>query len=106
MGMVPESHLAVPAVLEPHGEAGLGGAAIVAALDPAIMSRPAAFATGQAGDVYLCHPFLVHTATWPHRGTEPRMAAVVKLEMSGGFALDGSDDSPVARTIVAGLNRS
>ena len=22
-----------------------------------------------AGDVYLCHPFIVHTATWPHRGT-------------------------------------
>jgi hypothetical protein len=22
---------------------------------------------------YLCHPFIVHTATWPHRGTVPRI---------------------------------
>jgi hypothetical protein len=103
MGMMPGSHLAVPDILQPHGRAGLGGAAIVAALEPGVMRGPAAFATGRSGDAYLCHPFLVHTATWPHRGSEPRMAAVVKVETSGGFAIDGSDPSPVARTIVAGL---
>lgn len=106
MGMMPGSHLAVPGVLEPHGEAGLGGAAIVEAFDPAIMSRRADYATGRAGDVYLCHPFLVHTATWPHRGTEPRIAVVVKVEIHGRIELDGSDTSPVARTIVDCLRRS
>ena len=29
-------------------------------------------ATGQAGDVILCHPFLVHAASWPHTGRHPR----------------------------------
>ena len=103
MGLMPGSHLAVPGVLAALGEAGLGGSAIVAALDPAVMCRRPAFATGRAGDAYLCHPFLVHTATWPHRGASPRISAVVKLEMSGGFALDGSDPSPVAAAIVSGL---
>ena len=106
MGIVPGSHLDVPGVLSPMGAGGLGGAAIVAALDPAIMCRRAAFATGEAGDAYLCHPFLVHTATWPHRGDGPRIALVAKVETVGPFAIDGSDDSPVARTIAAGVART
>ena len=53
-------------------------------------------ATGRAGDVYLCHPFIVHTATWPHRGTVPRMMARPAVAIPDGFALDGSDISPVA----------
>jgi len=35
---------------------------------PQLHDRPLAWATGHAGDVYLCHPFIVHAATWPHRG--------------------------------------
>jgi hypothetical protein len=31
-------------------------------------------ATGAAGTVYLCHPFLVHAAQ-PHRGSRPRFMA-------------------------------
>jgi hypothetical protein len=31
-------------------------------------------ATGEAGTVYLCHPFLVHSAQ-PHRGSKPRFMA-------------------------------
>ena len=57
----------------------------------------------RAGDVYLCHPFIVHTATWPHRGTTPRMMAQPAVHVRDGFAVDGSDPSPVARAIVAGL---
>ena len=64
---------------------------------------PAAHATGQAGDICLCHPFIVHTATWPHRGTAPRMIAQPAVHVADGFAIDGSDPSPVARAIVAGL---
>jgi hypothetical protein len=33
-----------------------------------------ALATGAAGSVYLCHPFLVHAAQ-PHRGQRPRFMA-------------------------------
>lgn len=101
--LVPGSHLALPRVLDPHGDCGAGGNTVIAELDPAVLCRRMAFATGQAGDAYLCHPFLVHTATWPHRGVQPRMMVSVKLETAGSFALDGSDASPVARSIVAGL---
>jgi hypothetical protein len=33
-----------------------------------------ALATGAAGTVYLCHPFIVHSAQ-PNRGSAPRMMA-------------------------------
>ena len=36
--------------------------------------RPVVTATGDAGTVYLCHPFLVHAAQ-PHQGKQPRFLA-------------------------------
>jgi hypothetical protein len=54
--------------------------------------------------VYLCHPFVVHTATWPHRGDAPRMMAQPAIEVTDGFGIDGSDPSPVAQAIARGLN--
>ncbi|WP_299364228.1 phytanoyl-CoA dioxygenase family protein [uncultured Paracoccus sp.] len=42
------------------------------------------FATGKAGTVYLCHPFLVHSAQ-PHRGTTPRFMAQPPLLPAGDF---------------------
>jgi hypothetical protein len=97
------SHRYVPAVLAPAGEAGMPGGDVPARLQPSVMCRHTAEATGRAGDVYLCHPFIVHTATWPHRGTGPRMIAQPGIEVPGGFRTDGSDPSPVARAIVEGL---
>jgi hypothetical protein len=46
---------------------------------------------------------MVHTATWPHCGTGPRIIAQPAINVPEGFALDGSDPSPVARAIVRGL---
>jgi hypothetical protein len=97
------SHLFVPPILAPAGEPGLPGNDVSAGLQPSVLCRSAAEATGQAGDVYLCHPFIVHTATWPHRGTVPRLIAQPGVSVPGGFSLDGSDQSPVARAIVRGL---
>jgi len=96
------SHLFVPPVLASAGDTGMAGGAVVERLQPSVLCRRTADATGQAGDVYLCHPFIVHTATWPHRGTAPRMMAQPGVEVPG-FVLDGSDPSPVARAIVSGL---
>lgn len=98
------SHLAVPEFLAPYGEAGTNADADF--WRPSALCLPTAHATGQAGDVFLCHPFLVHTATWPHRGTGPRMIAQPAVHAGDGFTLDGSDPSPVARVIVAGLARA
>ena len=79
------------------------GGDVPARLQPSVPCRRAAEATGRAGDVYLCHPFIVHTASWPHRGTTPRMMAQPGAEVPGGFTLDGSDPSPVAQAIAQGL---
>jgi len=97
------SHLFVPPVLAPAGENGMPGGDVPDGLRPSVLCRRAAEATGRAGDVYLCHPFIVHTATWPHRGTTARMMAQPGVAVPDGFSLDGSDPSPVARAIVRGL---
>ena len=95
------SHLAVPQFLAPYGDVGACADAVF--WRPSALCLPVAHATGRAGDVYLCHPFIVHTATWPHRGAAPRMIAQPAVHVRDGFAIDGSDPSPVAQAIVAGL---
>jgi hypothetical protein len=95
------SHLTVARFLAPYGETGTDADAQL--WYPSTLCRPVTHATGQAGDVFLCHPFIVHTATWPHRGAGPRMIAQPAVGAPGGFALDGTDPSPVARAIVSGL---
>jgi hypothetical protein len=66
--------------------------------------RPEALATGEAGTVYLCHPFLVHSAQ-PHRGTTPRFMAQPPLHLAEPFRLEREDsgDSPVELAIKQGL---
>jgi len=98
------SHLAMPSILEPAGEAGMSGEESISHVPPSVMCRTVVHATGRAGDVFLCHPFIVHTATWPHRGRTPRMMAQPGIYVEDGFAVDGSDRSPVARAIGAGLD--
>jgi hypothetical protein len=95
------SHLAVPEFLAPYGDE--GACANAEFWRPSTLCLPVAHATGSAGDVFLCHPFIVHTATWPHRGTGPRVIAQPAVHVADGFAVDGTDSSPVARAIVAGL---
>lgn len=76
------SHLDVARILEPEGDAGLDARELAGRAEPATAHRPLAYATGRAGDVYLCHPFLVH-AGQPHRGTEPRFLAQPNLSPAG-----------------------
>jgi hypothetical protein len=97
------SHRYAAAALATAGDTGMPGGAVPDLLRPSVLCRTIAEAIGRAGDVYLCHPFLVHTATWPHRGDEPRMMAQPGVEVPDGFALDGTDLSPVAQAIVEGL---
>ena len=66
------SHADVPAALLPYGDDGIN--TLTLQLPSSVGRRPMAFATGNAGDVYLCHPFLVHAAQ-RHRGHEPRFVA-------------------------------
>jgi hypothetical protein len=102
------SHLDVPPFLAPAGERGTSMLALAQALDAAgkldSPQRPLAYATSAAGDVYLCHPFLIHAAQ-PHRGAVPRFMAQPALEPVGPLELDRADGaySPVERAVRRGL---
>jgi len=101
--LIAGSHRYAAAALATRGDTGMPGGDVPGLLRPSTFCRTTAEATGAAGDVYLCHPFIVHTATWPHRGTQPRMMAQPGVHVAEGFTLDGADPSPVARAIVEGL---
>ena len=66
------SHIDMARHLATAGEAGMSHEDMM--LDQMGADRPEALATGEAGDVYLCHPFLVH-AGQRHQGTTPRFMA-------------------------------
>ena len=97
------SHLDVARVLEPAGAAGLSFMQLAERLAPT-ESLPIAHATGAAGTVYLCHPFLVHAAQ-PHRGRRPRFMAQPPLYTAVPFELERADGdySPVEVAIRRGL---
>lgn len=98
------SHLDIPRFLAPYGETGAFFAEATKDLPASTFQRPHAHATGQAGDVYICHPFLVHRATWPHRGVGPRMIAQPEIAHHEPFALqDLSGVCAVERAILRGL---
>jgi Phytanoyl-CoA dioxygenase (PhyH) len=97
------SHLDVPAALAAAGEEGMDFPAVNARL-PNVHQRRMAHATGRAGDVFLCHPFLVHAAD-RHRGSEPRFMAQPPLFWAKPIDLDAPADlgSPVVTAIRIGL---
>lgn len=97
------SHLDVPPLLAPFGDEGTSFATVSRELPASTFDRPSAFATGRAGDVYVCHPFLVHRATWPHRGSRPRAVAQPAVALLRPFTLDGIDPRPVEQAVLAGL---
>jgi hypothetical protein len=98
------SHLDVPRLLAPAGDAGLSYLELAEKLDAAAADRPIEFATGEAGTVYLCHPFLIHAAQ-PHRGSRPRFMAQPPLYPAEPIQLHREDASysPVEIAIRLGL---
>lgn len=100
------SHLDVPRVLSPFGDRGVFFGDVAGDLPASTLQRPRARATGRGGDVYVCHPFLVHRATWPHLGSGPRMVAQPAIALHERFALrDGTDVCAVEKAILRGLER-
>jgi hypothetical protein len=98
------SHLDIARRLAPLGEDGLSLRELAANGFEETSGRAEALATGLAGTVYLCHPFLVHAAQ-PHRGTRPRFLAQPPLLPSQPFSLNRPDGkySPVERAIQMAL---
>src|ERR1700719_447825 len=99
------SHLDVARILAPAGDSGLSARDLVAAEGFAeTAARREVLATGDAGTVYLCHPFLVHAAQL-HRGSRPRFLAQPHLLPAGPFLLNRTDGaySPVEQAIRIAL---
>ena len=78
------SHLLIARQLLPHGERGLTLGELAADNFASTADCKVVLATGEAGTVYLCHPFLVHSAQ-PHRGSRPRFMAQPPLLPRGEF---------------------
>jgi hypothetical protein len=99
------SHLDVPAHLHSYGDEGREWMDLCNAVVPASANRPVALATGAIGDVYLCHPFLVHSAQ-QHRGRTPRFMAQPPLLPTQELELAAAQPSPVAQAVLQGLRIS
>jgi hypothetical protein len=99
------SHLDIARFLAGVGGYGLSLRELVAMPSFAeTAARREVLATGDAGTVYLCHPFLVHAAQ-PHRGSRPRFLAQPPLLPAEPFLLQRADDaySPVEQAIRIAL---
>lgn len=99
------SHLDVPPVLAPYGAGGASVMDVARQVEQASRHRPTVLATGSSGDVFICHPFLVHAAQ-PHKGTGPRFMAQPGIEPLLPLEPAGPLDQlwPVERAIRIGLD--
>ena len=86
------SHLSVARLLAPLGDGGLSMLELARLADADTCAMPEVFATGAAGTVYLCHPFLVHAAQ-THRGATPRFLAQPPLYSRSPLELERTDGS-------------
>ena len=89
------SHFEVARILQPAGDEGLSFMELARAVAQ-LPTREQALAVGEAGTVYLCHPFLVHAAQ-RHHGTRPRFMAQPPLLPRTALTTDGP--SPVEQAI-------
>ncbi|TDD59576.1 phytanoyl-CoA dioxygenase [Kribbella antibiotica] len=98
------SHADAARVLASAGDGGMTSAESGPAIGAASAGRRVVEATGSAGDVYLCHPFLVHAASWPHRGVSPRIITQPGVGLLEPFALaEPSAAYPVEAAILAAI---
>ncbi|MHA6691195.1 phytanoyl-CoA dioxygenase family protein [Devosia sp. A449] len=97
------SHLPIARQLAPAGEAGLTLGELAADGFAGTTHCPELLATGDAGTVYLCHPFLVHAAQ-AHHGTRVKFMAQPPLLPAAPLSIDGP--APVERAIRLALDQA
>jgi len=100
------SHADIARQLAPAGDEGLSLRELAADDFASSAGRSELLATGPAGTVYLCHPFLVHAAQ-PHRGQAPRFMAQPPLLPREPIRLEREDGaySPVEQAIRDAIGR-
>jgi hypothetical protein len=84
-----KSHVDVAKILSPEGDAGLSFINLASRLND-LPLKDETLATGEAGTIYLCHPFLVHSAQ-PHHGMNPKFMAQPPLLLKSQLTIEGSD---------------
>lgn len=96
------SHADIARTLAPAGDRGLTLGELAADGFAASAERRVVTATGAAGTVYLCHPFLVHAAQ-PHRGATPRFLAQPPLLPAEADTAGVTAPNAVERAIARAL---
>jgi hypothetical protein len=99
------SHVDIARRLAPAGDAGLTLGELAATGFAESAHRRELAATGEAGTVYLCHPFLVHAAQ-PHHGTRPRFLAqppLLPVESDGPAAVPNAVEVATRRALAGDL---
>jgi hypothetical protein len=97
-----KSHIDVAKILQPEGDAGLSFMDLANKLND-LPLREQTLATGKAGTIYLCHPFVAHSAQ-DHRGKNPKLMAQPPLLLKGELTIEGKNDfTPVEMAIRLGL---
>lgn len=97
------SHMDVARLLAGEADRGLSFMELADKLE-GLPKRREVYATGPAGTVYLCHPFLVHAAQ-PHKGTTPKFMAQPPLLLKNKLSVSDAEAwcSPVERAIHLAL---
>jgi Phytanoyl-CoA dioxygenase (PhyH) len=98
------SHFDIARRLNPAGDNGVSLRELAGEGFADSANRREVLATGEAGTVYLCHPFLVHAAQ-PHHGARPRFLAQPALLPAEPFSLNRVDAaySPAEQAIRLAL---
>ncbi|MDR2275388.1 MAG: phytanoyl-CoA dioxygenase [Sphingobacterium sp.] len=98
------SHIDVAKLLAKEGDSGLSFIELASKLGN-LPKRKEVYATGKAGTVYLCHPFIVHSAQ-AHSGTVPKFMAQPPLLLRGELVISDSTDNytPVEQAIRLALD--
>jgi len=93
------SHLKIARILQKEGPEGLSFLELAKRIQD-LPEQPTAEATGKAGTVFLCHPFLIHAAQ-QHRGAVPKFMAQPALFTKSDFILEKNhrERCPVERAI-------
>jgi hypothetical protein len=99
------SHLGVARLLAEHEPEGVSGTRIGQVVDSTVARQEVAAATGEAGDLIVCHPFLAHTIN-PTGPTGPRFISNVAVHGTQSLDVDPMKQarSPVEAAIRQALS--
>jgi hypothetical protein len=102
--LCPGSHRSIARLLADHEPAGIPGDRVLAVVHESAQVTEVVPATGEAGDLIVCHPFLVHSIN-PVGPRRARYVSNVAVHGSGPLRVghEPGPTSPVERAIALAL---